>query len=332
MKTLYDLLGALPDDDAEDLRTAFRKAAKANHPDSNTSDPDAPLRFRQIVRANAILSDAEQRATYDRLLALSRRQAGSKSKRISRAIRKLASDVIAVAFLSVVSIGGYMLFQHVSKAAVIPVQEASAVPVKVVKVTAHPPAEIATVVPMRSFDAAGRDELHEKPEGAAVPSEAIAPNAVAPAPNTIAPAANTTEPAPNAVPPEATATAPAVNTSEPAENAAAPAANTGGAQAIANAAPAADLTAHDAKSYRERGIFAYRDGDLFRALADFDLAIQHDPGFAEAYIDRSIVLYRMHQSDRAFADIAQARRLENSNRTRTSPQASRKVSPASAKN
>ena len=28
MKTLYDLLGALPKDDAEELRTAFRKAAK----------------------------------------------------------------------------------------------------------------------------------------------------------------------------------------------------------------------------------------------------------------------------------------------------------------
>jgi hypothetical protein len=30
MKTLYDLLGALPDDDADELRAAFRKAAKAN--------------------------------------------------------------------------------------------------------------------------------------------------------------------------------------------------------------------------------------------------------------------------------------------------------------
>ena len=35
MGTLYDLLGALPSDDAEGLRTAFRKAAKATHPDIN---------------------------------------------------------------------------------------------------------------------------------------------------------------------------------------------------------------------------------------------------------------------------------------------------------
>jgi curved DNA-binding protein CbpA len=114
MKTLYDLLGALPDDDAESLRSAFRKAVKANHPDINTDDPDAPLRFRQIVRANAILRDAEQRDAYDRLLAFSRRQPGSKSKRtiISDTIRKFASDAIAVIVLSVVFIGGYTLFEH----------------------------------------------------------------------------------------------------------------------------------------------------------------------------------------------------------------------------
>jgi curved DNA-binding protein CbpA len=33
MKNLYDLLGARPDDDAETLRKAYRKAAKASHPD-----------------------------------------------------------------------------------------------------------------------------------------------------------------------------------------------------------------------------------------------------------------------------------------------------------
>jgi tetratricopeptide (TPR) repeat protein len=325
MKTLYDLLGALPDDDAEDLRIAFRKAAKATHPDSHTSDPDAPLRFRQIVRANAILSDAEQRAAYDRLLALSRRRAGSKSKRISRAIRKLASDAIAVALLSVVSIGGYMLFQHVSKASVLPVRDASVIPVKVIKVTADRPTEIAALMPTGPSDTAGRDAPRDKAEGAAVPGEAIAPSAVVPVPSAVPPTTNATEPAANAA-------APPANAAAPAANGAAPAANTGSPQAIANAGPAPDFTAHDAKSYRERGIFAYRDGDLYRALADFDLAIQIDPGFAEAYIDRSIVFYRMNRSDRAFADIAQAKRIENSNRTRTSPQASHKVSPASAKN
>ena len=61
MGTLYDLLGALPSDDAEGLRTAFRKAAKATHPDINPDNPDAALRFRELVRAYDILTDAEQR-------------------------------------------------------------------------------------------------------------------------------------------------------------------------------------------------------------------------------------------------------------------------------
>jgi tetratricopeptide (TPR) repeat protein len=101
---------------------------------------------------------------------------------------------------------------------------------------------------------------------------------------------------------------------------------------MANAGPAPDLTAHDAKSYRERGIVAYLGGDLYRALADFDVAIQIDPGFADAYIDRGIVFYRIHEFDRAFADIAQARRIKNSSRTKTLPLAPRKVSSSSAKN
>ena len=65
----------------------------------------------------------------------------------------------------------------------------------------------------------------------------------------------------------------------------------------------------DAKTYRERGMFAYRDGDLIRALADFNRAIEQDPNFAAAYIDRGIVFYRMRKFDRAFADMAQAKRL-----------------------
>ena len=41
MKTLYELLEALPDDDADGLRAAFRKAAKANHPDFNPGNAEA---------------------------------------------------------------------------------------------------------------------------------------------------------------------------------------------------------------------------------------------------------------------------------------------------
>src|SRR3984893_6643126 len=95
MKTLYDLLGALPSDDAEGLRTAFRKAVKGAHPDVHPGDPDAALKFREIVRAHEILGDAEQRTAYDRLLELSRLEQKSASEQaIAARIDKLGSGVI----------------------------------------------------------------------------------------------------------------------------------------------------------------------------------------------------------------------------------------------
>ena len=90
MTTLYELLGALPDDDAEGLRSAFRKAAKTAHPDTNPDDPDASLRFRQLIRAHDILSDDEQRAAYDALELLAKHALADK-------VHKLASGVMALA-------------------------------------------------------------------------------------------------------------------------------------------------------------------------------------------------------------------------------------------
>src|SRR6266849_10370946 len=134
MKTLYDLLGARPDDDAEGLRNAFRKAAKANHPDLHAGDRDAPIRFRQIVQAYDILRDAKQRATYDRLLEFERERLRWKLKRIiSYLMRSIVSDEIAVVGLAIVLGGGYTLFAYISKT---PIEAA-----KLVEVTARGPAK-----------------------------------------------------------------------------------------------------------------------------------------------------------------------------------------------
>jgi DnaJ domain len=74
MKTLYDLLAVSPDADPRALKTAFRKAVKANHPDLHPEDPRVLPTFMQIVAANSILSDAVQRAAYDQSLKLERRR------------------------------------------------------------------------------------------------------------------------------------------------------------------------------------------------------------------------------------------------------------------
>src|SRR6266699_2921671 len=100
METLYDLLGALPNDDADELRAAFRRAVKRVHPDINSEDPDAGLKFRRIVRANEILGDAEQAA--------------------ADKVRKVASGAIALAGISVVAVGGYALFVQLSANALTP--------------------------------------------------------------------------------------------------------------------------------------------------------------------------------------------------------------------
>ena len=73
-KSLYDLLGARENDDADALKKAFRKAIKANHPDLHPGDPDAVERFREIIAAYARLRDAKDRATYDWLLQLERQR------------------------------------------------------------------------------------------------------------------------------------------------------------------------------------------------------------------------------------------------------------------
>jgi curved DNA-binding protein CbpA len=98
METLYDLLGALPNDGADDLRAAFRRAVKRAHPDVNREDRDAELKFRRIVRANEILGDAEQRAAYDYLLAVARVEQEQAAKHaLADKLHKLASGVMALA-------------------------------------------------------------------------------------------------------------------------------------------------------------------------------------------------------------------------------------------
>jgi tetratricopeptide (TPR) repeat protein len=68
----------------------------------------------------------------------------------------------------------------------------------------------------------------------------------------------------------------------------------------------------DAKFFFERGIAAYRNGDLPVAIADFDLAIANDPNLRDAYIDQGIAWYRMGNFNRALEVIAQAVRIKSS--------------------
>jgi len=103
MRTHYDLLGVRSDADDEALIKAYRKAAKAHHPDLNAGDPDAARRFSQIATAIEILRNPQQRTAYDRSLDRQRRQ-----RRLRRArIIIVVANAIAAAVLIVVLAGGH---------------------------------------------------------------------------------------------------------------------------------------------------------------------------------------------------------------------------------
>jgi curved DNA-binding protein CbpA len=117
VKTLCDELGALANDDAERPRAAFHKAAKANHPDDTPGDPDAPHRFRRIVRAHDVLGDEPQRATYDWLLARKPQAKPPVQSATCSLPRSAASfSTPSPVLLSLVSIGTFLLCEHVFRA------------------------------------------------------------------------------------------------------------------------------------------------------------------------------------------------------------------------
>ena len=112
METLYDLLGACVNDDAETLKKAFRKAVKANHPDLNAGDAEASTRIRRSIGAYAILRDEEKRTAYDRWLELKREQLGSRSKRIVyHTVYDAAFGAMTVFSLAIMMlVGGSIMF------------------------------------------------------------------------------------------------------------------------------------------------------------------------------------------------------------------------------
>src|SRR4051812_12762640 len=62
----YELLGVGPGASAADVGQAYRRAARATHPDIHPHDASAAERFRAVTIAYETLSDPKRRASYDR--------------------------------------------------------------------------------------------------------------------------------------------------------------------------------------------------------------------------------------------------------------------------
>lgn len=63
----YQTLGVQRTATPAEIKKAFRKLARENHPDKKPGDTAAEARFKAINEANAVLSDADKRKKYDRL-------------------------------------------------------------------------------------------------------------------------------------------------------------------------------------------------------------------------------------------------------------------------
>jgi len=286
MKTLYDLLGIRPDADEVSLKKAFRKAALAHHPDLHAGDPDAPLRFRQIAAANAILRDARQRAAYDRLVEIECQRFRSQWRRI------IISDTIAVAAFSVALLGGDALFA--------PIPTTIIVAVKVDGDIAREPAKVAAVQPAAQTDTTGRDEPHGKHDGVEVPNRVIEPSA--------GPVTNSGD-------------ALVIADHGPAlgvlsndakfyrERGIVSYRNGDFHRAVTEFDQAIRLDPNDVQSYNIRGNAWDYVGAFDRALADYDEAIRIDPNNPAVFHDRGIMWRRKGELDRALVDLDRAIRF-----------------------
>jgi curved DNA-binding protein CbpA len=72
---LYQLLGVPRGASREEIAQAWRRRARAEHPDSRPADAAAPGRFRALAEAWRVLGDPVRRAAYDRALARERQPA-----------------------------------------------------------------------------------------------------------------------------------------------------------------------------------------------------------------------------------------------------------------
>jgi molecular chaperone DnaJ len=71
-KDFYAILGVPQDADQAAIKKAYRKLARAHHPDQNAGDAAAEQRIKDVGEANSVLSDPEKRREYDAVRQMAR--------------------------------------------------------------------------------------------------------------------------------------------------------------------------------------------------------------------------------------------------------------------
>lgn len=123
MRDFYKVLGIASTADNGRIKTAFRRRAKAFHPDLNPGDSRAEKRFKELTEAYEVLKSAHARATYDayraqRRRVVRRRVAGSAALMATSFVMTLGSAFAALAVYNggVPVRDGWQLPQFVEKA------------------------------------------------------------------------------------------------------------------------------------------------------------------------------------------------------------------------
>ena len=311
MKSLYELLGARADDDAEALKKAFREAVKAHHPDLHPNDPDAQARLMEITAAHALLRDPNQRATYDRLLQLERQQSQTPMLELHQRRSTLARQQLrlkrmrtaAVSAAVSALIGGYGLWAIIPPTGNVKIDKdelAAAAGAAVEKQTATVVAaakeneNIATPIVGAKADSVKGDNADEAVE----PVDAVPRQPANPADQGEQRPKHDSAEVPNGV------TEPSPTASET---------NSGASPDIAEREFALGPLSNNANINKARGIAWYRSGDFPQAIASFNAAILLDPDDAEAYDIRGNAWDEMGAFESALADYDEAIRIDPNN-------------------
>ena len=69
-KDFYATLGVSKDASTEDIKKAYKKLARENHPDLNPGDTEAEKKFKEISEASSVLGDERKRQEYDQVRSM----------------------------------------------------------------------------------------------------------------------------------------------------------------------------------------------------------------------------------------------------------------------